>query len=54
MHATGEEYFYLLHIQTGYGAHIVFRQMSDWELAFRVKASSSPFTSIYTVVNPYL
>jgi hypothetical protein len=43
--------FYRLHIQTGYVAHIVFRQMSDWDLAFGVEASSSPFTSIYTVVN---
>jgi hypothetical protein len=53
LHDTGNE-FYRLHIQTGYVAHIVFHQMSDWDLALGVKASSSPFTSIYTVVNLYL
>jgi hypothetical protein len=46
--------FYRLHIQTSYVAHIVFRQMSDWDLAVGVKVSSSPLTSIYTVVNLYL
>ena len=54
LHDTGNEYFYRLHIQTGHVAHIIFRQMSDWDLALGVKASSSPFTSIYTVVDLYL
>jgi hypothetical protein len=54
LHDARNEYFRRLHIQTGYVTHIVFRQMNDWDLAFGVQASSTPFTSIYTVVNLYL